>query len=166
MNLPCGRKIPSSTKSQNPTRSILKELNESLASFTESKNLNRSAAREKILETIFYEARHFTPHSLLQHLKKRYPEVGRATLYRNLPILVQSGIIQEGPPDSEGQTTYELSGDDHHDHILCLDCNKIFEFHDEEIEAKQNSISKDLGFKPRRHHHVIYAECEFLKRKK
>ena len=166
MKLPCGRKISVSPKHEARTKDLLQELNQGLQQFCEKEGLNRSTAREKILETIVFEARHFTPGRLLLQLKKRYPEVGKATLYRTLPVLVRSGIIQEGPTDPEGQATYELTGDDHHDHILCLDCKRIFEFHDEGIEARQNLISKDLGFKPRRHHHVIYADCEFLKQKK
>ena len=166
MNLPCGRKTSASPKRQEGAKVLLNKLLQALRQFSERKELNRSAAREKILETIVYEARHFTPSKLLLQLKRRFPEVGKATLYRNLPVLVQSGILQEGPTDPEGQVTFELCGDDHHDHILCLDCNRIFEFHDEGIEERQNLISKDLGFKPRRPHHVIYADCEFLKQKK
>ncbi len=115
-----------------------------------------------MLETIVYEARHFRVQDLLARLGRRHPEVGQATLYRNLPILVESGILQEGPTDADGQTFYEAAHEEHHDHIVCVDCRRIFEFHDEAIESRQVSVAKRLGFAPRDHRHVIYASCEYL----
>lgn len=143
----------------------MRALIEKLDGFVTQKNLNRSEVRAKILETIVFDAQHFRAQDLLEPLFKRYPSVGKATLYRTLPILVESGILQEGPTDLEGQKLYELAGDAHHDHIVCLDCNGIYEFHDDAIEKKQAHISHELGFTAQSHRHVIYASCDFLKRK-
>jgi Fur family ferric uptake transcriptional regulator len=163
--LPCGRpELPkkewTQSKSDLLTR-ILLQLN----TYCLSKKLNRSDAREKILEIIVTESRHFTAIDLLENLQKRFPEIGKATMYRNLPLLVESGILQEGPHDSNGQVLYELSGEDHHDHIVCLDCRRIFEFHDNAIEKRQEAVAAELEFKPVAHRHVIYAHCTFLAKK-
>jgi Fur family ferric uptake transcriptional regulator len=67
--------------------------------------------------------------------------------------------------DSDGQVFYELcemESDEHHDHIVCMDCRRIFEFHDEGIEARQAQISKEMGFVAEKHTHVIYAKCQYL----
>jgi Fur family ferric uptake transcriptional regulator len=159
--LPCGRPIPAD---QHSVESLLEKLKARLEKYGVEKDLNRSEAREKILETIVNESRHFRSLDLLVRLGKRYPEVGKATLYRNLPIFVESGILKLGPTDSDGQIFYELAEDDaeeHHDHIVCLDCKRIFEFHDEVIEARQSQISKELGFAAKKHTHVIYAACKY-----
>jgi len=161
--LPCGRPAPRPPELPDKGESPLRLSLERLEAYSQEKQLNRSEAREKILETIVLEARHFTAISLLARLKKRHPEVGKATLYRNLPILIQSGIIQEGPMDSTGQALYELSDDDHHDHIVCLDCQRIFEFHDDSIEKKQDALCDKQGFAVKRHRHVIYAACKYKK---
>ncbi len=173
--LPCGRILSKTSKMGEggkksrkiegtlSTLSTLSTMMGRLHAFVAQKKLNHSEAREKILETIVSEVRHFSPQDLLGHLQKRHPEVGKATLYRNLPILVESGIIQEGPMDSEGQTLYELSSEaDHHDHIVCKDCKRIFEFHDHSIEKKQEHVSKKLGFTVQDHRHVIYASCDYF----
>ena len=160
--LPCGRPIPAPQKAGIPLLEMLKERLEKHAT---EKQLNRSEAREKILETIVNESRHFRSLDLLERLGKRYPEVGKATLYRNLPIFVESGILKPGPTDPDGQVFYELcedESDDHHDHIVCLDCERIFEFHDDVIESRQSQVSKALGFSAKKHTHVIYAACEYL----
>jgi Fur family ferric uptake transcriptional regulator len=161
--LPCGRPLPRPAESHASDSETLPEVLKRLEAYTSAHELNHSEAREKILETIVLEARHFTATSLLAHLKKRHPEVGKATLYRNLPILIQSGIIQEGPQDPSGQALYELADDHHHDHIVCLDCQRIFEFHDDSIEQKQDVLCDKRGFEVKSHRHVIYASCKYRK---
>jgi Fur family transcriptional regulator, ferric uptake regulator len=158
---PCGRPLPRKSESFQDVSLLLNQLTDKLSTFTTEKNLKKSETREKILTAIVRGPRHFTALDLLERLANRFPEVGKATLYRNLPVLVASGIIKEGPTNSEGQVLYELADDHHHDHIVCLDCSQIFEFHDEAIENRQDMVSDQLGFVPRTHRHVIYASCAF-----
>ena len=162
-SLPCGRPAPQAKESHQSTTELLKKSIDQLNAFCTQQKLNRSEAREKILETIIREARHFTALDLLERLQKRFPEIGKATMYRNLPVLVESGVLQEGPHDPNGQILYELSGEDHHDHIVCMDCGRIFEFHDSMIEKRQDHISASLHFTPRDHRHVIFAACDYLR---
>jgi Fur family ferric uptake transcriptional regulator len=159
--LPCGRALPKKEKNPAELKRLLDTSLHRLETFVLKQNLNRSEARAKILEVIVKESRHFSTQDLLDRLQSRYPEVGRATVYRNLPILVESGLIVEGPTDADGQIHYELADDEHHDHIMCLDCKRIFEFHDDSIEARQASISKKMGFTVKEHRHVVYAACDF-----
>lgn len=159
--LPCGRPVRKSKETSADSKALLETVTAKLKNFALEKGLNRSEAREKIVETIVYEARHFTTLDLLERLQKRFPEVGKATVYRNLPVLVESGIIKEGPMDPSGQALYELADEDHHDHIVCLDCRQIIEFHDEVIEKRQESISSSLKFLVKDHRHIIFASCGF-----
>lgn len=163
--LPCGRPARlTQERTQPATDLLLEKLVTRLNVYCAEKKLNRSETREKILEAIISGAQHFTALDLLERLQKQFPEIGKATLYRNLPILVESGILQEGPHDSKGQVLYELSNDSHHDHIVCLDCRRIFEFHDDQLEKRQDKISGDLCFTPRSHRHVIFAACDYLRK--
>jgi Fur family ferric uptake transcriptional regulator len=161
--LPCGRpRGAEHAESAADARQLLDSLLARLDAFVAERGLNRSETRRKILETIVREARHFRALDLLERLKVRHPQVGKATLYRTLPVLVESGVIQEGPTDSEGQTLYELADEEHHDHIVCLDCRRIFEFHDDDIERRQDAVAARLGFSTRSHRHVVYARCDYL----
>ena len=137
---------------------------EKLDRHVSDQNLNRSNARKKILEVIVREVRHFRAQDLVDRLGAE--KVGRSTIYRNLPILVECGLLQEGPTDSDGQIRYELSSGDHHDHIVCVDCHAIIEFHDELIEEKQREVTQALGFTAQDHQHVLYASCDLLRKKK
>ncbi len=116
-----------------------------------------------MLEVIVRESSHFRAQDLVDRLQKTFPDqVGRATVYRNLPIFVDSGLLQEGPSGPDGEILYELSDEDHHDHVVCTDCGGIFEFHDDAIERKQLQVAKELGFTLRDHRHVVYASCDRL----
>jgi Fur family ferric uptake transcriptional regulator len=145
---------------QNLTEKLIKKLDD----FVLKSGLKRSDVRNKILEVIVKKARHFTIADLIPVLQKRYPDVGRATLYRTLPIFVSSGILQEGPQDPLGQTYYELAEGEHHDHIVCLDCREIFEFHDDQIEKRQLAVASSMRFSVENHGHVVYARCQDLSR--
>lgn len=164
--LPCGRPVPADTEHHEREHLPLSEMTERLKAYVAEKNLNRSEARFRILEVIAEQPSHFSAQDLVDLIQKRFPDVGRSTVYRNLPIFVESGLIQEGPPKSDGQALYELSHEDHHDHIVCLDCQRIFEFHDDALEKRQDIASEKLSFIPRAHRHVIYGSCEFLNRQK
>lgn len=158
----CGRVAgrPARKTAKRPT---LAQLVKKLDRYTDEHKINRSAARTKIIQAILAEPEHFTTPELLNRLNQVAPEVGRATLYRNLPILVASGIIQEGPAGPDGQALYELGDHGHHDHLVCLDCHAVFEFHDAAIERRQDSLASGLKFRPESHRHVIYARCQLFK---
>lgn len=160
-SLPCGRplRVPLSKASTQ-----IAAWKEKLEHFQVQEQLNRSDAREKIAEVIIANSgNHFTPQELVKEVQKLYPNIGVATVYRNIPVLVQAGIIRESLATDSGHAIYEADDEEHHDHVICLDCQAIFEFHDEEIEALQNKITTKMNFKPVRHRHVIYAHCAFKK---
>lgn len=148
-------------ESPEDVESLYESARNKLEAYVAREGLKRSGARNKILKTVVYEVRHFRAQDLLDRLAKRYPEIGKATLYRTLPILLESGIIQEGPIDSEGQVYYELTGGSHHDHIVCLDCHRIFEFHDRAIEKQQERVVGEMKFTTKTHKHVIYGSCDY-----
>jgi Fur family transcriptional regulator, ferric uptake regulator len=163
--LPCGRPMIAQRVSQRPNSDLFDEMVRKLDAFVVQKNLKRSEVRMKILKVLSDESLHFSAQDLVERIQERFPDVGRSTVYRNLPVLVECGLIQEGPTDQEGQSLFELSHDGHHDHIVCTDCRRIFEFHDEALESRQNSVSMKHGFVAIAHRHVIYGACEYKRKK-
>jgi Fur family ferric uptake transcriptional regulator len=135
-----------------------------LEAYVSAKGLKKSGSRNKILEVMVRDPHHFRVQDLIDRLRKDYPEVGRATVYRNLPLFVECGLIQEGPTGPDDDTLYELSDSDHHDHIVCVDCNRIIEFRDSSIEKRQDQLTTQLGFQVIGHRHVIYGTCDYLRR--
>jgi Fur family ferric uptake transcriptional regulator len=161
--LPCGRKPPRQVQAR---KSTLAHWQEMLTLYVEAHQLKNSESRNKILAVIAADQTHFNSQELVKRVLASHPEVGAATIYRNIPVLLAAGIIQESLTQESGETLYELSDDSHHDHIVCVDCGAIFEFHEDLIEKTQEKVITDLRFKSVRHKHVIYAQCDFQKRKK
>lgn len=80
--------------------------------------------------------RHLSPDDVFSKLKSQGSSTGIATVYRVLNQFESAGIISRLKLDYD-QVMYELNQGDHHDHIICVSCNKIQEFYSEEIEAMQ-----------------------------
>jgi Fur family transcriptional regulator, ferric uptake regulator len=161
--LPCGRSAPRKARAHPST--FESSWREKLERYLTTKALNQSESRNKLIEIVIQLTGHFTVQELIRWVSEKYPKIGVATVYRNIPILVDAGFLKETLTNDTGQTYYEVAGDDHHDHIVCMDCNEIFEFNDEEIEKAQEQVSKDLGFQPVKHRHVIFAACKYRKKK-
>lgn len=161
--LPCGRETPTKHLEKSPERDV-SVWRTKLEKYLAENKLKQSDSRNRILEILLGELEHFNVQELCELVRKRFPDIGPATVYRNLPLFCEVGLIQETFVDSKGQKIYETVGDGHHDHIVCLDCNAIFEFHNEKIEAAQTQVTDELHFDPMAHRHVIYAHCRDLKK--
>lgn len=159
--LPCGRPLPK----ENPIKKNLKvHFRKCLERFVEENHLNQSKIRTLIVDRVLQQPSHFSATGLANELKDE--KIGVATIYRNLKILLDAGLVRESLFDESGQALYELNDPHHHDHIICMDCQAIVEFHNETIENIQGKLLKDLSFAENRHSHVIYAQCEYKKKMK
>lgn len=86
-------------------------------------------------------------------------DFGIATIYRTLTQLESVGLIIRHS-FADGLSVYEANHDEHHDHAVCLECGKVYEFRDQEAEQRHQEIAKDLGFNPIRHTYVLYGYCQ------
>jgi len=103
---------------------------------------------------------HFTAEELLDLCRKKDPKVSRATVYRTLSVLEDAGFV-EGLETGDGGRRFEhVLGHDHHDHMVCLQCEKIIEFRDDELERRQELAAKRVGFKIQRHSLRLYGSCK------
>jgi Fur family ferric uptake transcriptional regulator len=120
----------------------------------------RSTEQRRLIIDIFFDAReHITIDSLLKQVRAVDARVGYATVYRTMKLLSESGVVQEHK-FGDGFTRYELADEDaHHDHLVCLECNKIIEFEEPQIEVLQDRVAKRYGFLVRAHKHEMYGVC-------
>ena len=101
-----------------------------LEQFIQTQGLKHTRQREEILEVFLGVEGHCSVEELTRAVQQKSPGVGNATIYRTMRLLVDAKIAHERQ-FGDGQTRYEpLSPDEHHDHLICLDCNEIFEFED------------------------------------
>ena len=133
--------------------------------FLAEKNLRLTVQRQAIIETAFSTRQHFTAEQLLSWSREKDASVSRATVYRTLPLLTESGLVREmdfGKDHKFYDPNY--AEHPHHNHIICQDCDKIVEFESDKIEKLENEISQRLGFSVKAHRLQITATCHELKK--
>jgi len=124
-----------------------------------STGLKATVPRLKILE-IFQKGqqRHMTAEDVFRVLLQERSDVGLATVYRVLAQFEQADILVRSHFES-GKAVYELNEGQHHDHLVCLDCGRVEEFFDAEIEKRQHAVAKAKGFAIADHALSLYAHC-------
>lgn len=121
--------------------------------------LRLTGQREVIAEVFFGAGRHLSLNDILALALERRAGMGFATVYRTMRLLVANGFASEHR-FGEDQTVYEPAEDgEHHDHLICVDCGRIVEFEDAEIEDLQERIARGMGFSVVSHRHEIYVRC-------
>jgi Fur family ferric uptake transcriptional regulator len=103
--------------------------------------------------------RHLTAEDVYRQLLADKIEIGLATVYRVLTQFEQAGLLERHHFES-GKAVFELNDGKHHDHLVCLQCGRVEEFNDPEIERRQIKVAKGRGFTVVEHALYLYADCE------
>src|SRR4030081_818074 len=134
-----------------------------LQSLKES-GLKATLPRRKILELFeSSKVRHLSAEDVYRALVVEGIDVGLATVYRVLTQFEHPGLLSRQHFET-GKAVFELNQGGHHDHLVCLQCGKLEEFLDAEIERRQMKIAKDRGFSIHEHSLQLYADCTKLDR--
>ena len=121
--------------------------------------LKATAPRLKILDLFENsKVRHLSAEDIYKLLLAAGLDTGLATVYRVLTQFEQAGLLERHHFES-GRAVFELKEGDHHDHLVCLQCGRVEEFYDAEIEKRQKKVAKERGFVVREHSLHLYADC-------
>ncbi len=124
-----------------------------------STGLKATIPRLKILEVFQRSSqRHMSAEDVFKLLLLENSDVGLATVYRVLTQFEQASILSRSQFEG-GKSVYELNEGQHHDHLVCLDCGKVEEFYDPEIESRQQAVAQAKGFTITDHALSLYARC-------
>ena len=104
------------------------------------------------------QQRHLTAEDVYRQLLADGLDVGLATVYRVLTQFEQAGLLMRHHFET-GKAVFELNEGKHHDHLVCLQCGRVEEFYDAEIEQRQSKIARDRGFEISEHALYLYADC-------
>lgn len=122
--------------------------------------LKVTSPRIKVLELLKKpENQHISAEELYKVLLENGDEIGLATVYRVLNQFEDAGILTRHHFDS-GKSVFELASKDHHDHLVCLDCGRVIEFHDEVIEERQVKIAKQHHIQLSHHSLYLYGHSK------
>lgn len=123
------------------------------------KGLKATAPRLKILELFERsEVHHLSAEDVYRILIQEDTDVGLATVYRVLTQFEQAGLLERHNFEG-GKAVFEINHGKHHDHLVCIDCGRVEEFYDAEIEARQKKIAEERGFVIQEHSLSLFATC-------
>lgn len=115
--------------------------------------------RLKILQILQEpECQHISAEDLYKKLLNMDEEIGLATVYRVLNQFDDAGIVTRHHFEG-GKSVFELASQQHHDHLVCLDCGKVIEFSDEVIEQRQREIANQYNIRLTNHSLYLYGHC-------
>jgi Fur family ferric uptake transcriptional regulator len=136
-----------------------KEL-DTVAKYLKEHDFKLTNQRKKIIETVFASHEHFTADDLYDVLRAKGESISKATIYRTLSLLCESGLV-ESRDFGRGQLYYEhVLGHEHHDHLICVDCGKVVEFRNKDMEKLQVKVAKARGFQIESHSVRIFGRCK------
>lgn len=127
--------------------------------FLAHKGMRSTPEREAILAEVFANHDHFDVEELIMRLRHNGQRISRASVYRTMALLVESGLVQEVFIE-DGHMHYEhVYGHEHHCHLRCLGCRKIIEFRNGAMEEVERRIGRDHRFAVTGHKLEIYGYC-------
>lgn len=131
-----------------------------------SQGLRLTSQRRVVVEMAFGTKDHFTAEALLARSRRRDAKVSRATVYRTLAFLVKAGLIRQvGLGQQSPQYDPNFADAPRHGHFVCVDCQKVVEFHDHCLDVRESIVTKDHGFSPQRVSLQIEATCDSFREK-
>ncbi len=128
--------------------------------FLKEKRLKYTKERKKIIKAITAIQKHFVAEDIHQQIRKQKSRVSLATVYRTIPLLIDSGLITETLYRGEKVVYEKIYNKPHHDHMVCLNCGKIIEFSNEKVEKLQEDICQQNYFIPTEHCLEIKGYCQ------
>lgn len=137
----------------------VEQLRARLNEYMTKHGLRSTEQRRVVTEMFFVTEGHLSIEDLLDKVRVEEPRIGYATVYRTLKLLKECGLAFERH-FGDGVSRYEVAWEDeHHDHLICTDCEKIIEFEDDAIEKLQHDVAARHGFTLVRHKLELYGVC-------
>lgn len=134
--------------------------------YVRKKRLRNTPERELIIEEIFSKQDHFDIDELYLRLREKNRKISKASIYRTIPLLIESGLVQEVFFE-DGHFHYEhMHGREHHCHLYCLTCRKIVEFRDRYLKTIEEKLSRKFNFDITNHKLEVYGYCEKCRKDK
>ena len=143
---------------------VMGEEIELFRSFIRRKGLRNTPEREEIIGEIFATNDHFDVDELFLRLRSKGSRVSKASIYRNIPLIMECGLIKEVWHE-DGHMHYEpIYGQSHHCHLRCIKCGKVVEFVEEELQVIEKRLAEKHDFLVVDHRLDVVGYCSTCRR--
>jgi Fur family ferric uptake transcriptional regulator len=121
--------------------------------------------RDLVAAIIFRSGEHQSVEDIGHHLRERGEQIGTATIYRTLDLLVRSGLVR-AHDFGEGFRRYEpMPPKSDHQHLICLRCGRVDEIENERLERLLSIMADEHDFQPQRHRVEVHGLCRECRRR-
>jgi len=152
--------VPHAKHSQGKSAEDHSEERKKFEELLKEKGLRFTYERRYIFDEVSHLKDHFDADSLYARFKMKKLRISRDTVYRTIPLLLESGVVQKSVGAGKGEFFERTSSKGHHDHMICIRCGKVIEFVCDEIEELQYKLCKDYGFRLSFHDHRLFGVCK------
>ena len=115
-------------------------------SYVRERGLRMTVARRSVLEEIFSHHEHIDADRLHEAMRRKGLKVSRASVYRNLDLLADCGLVRKYHLDSHRVLYEHIHAGMEHDHIFCRECGRVVEFVNRDMRERQEEICRAHGF--------------------
>jgi Fur family ferric uptake transcriptional regulator len=127
--------------------------------FLRERGLRFTRERKAVLREVMAVHGHFEAYDIAARLRKKGKRVSQTSVYRTLPLLIESGIVRKTPCEDMKARFEHVFGHTHHDHLVCLRCGKVIEFRNDGIEKLQKDVARRKKFAMVGHRLIISGYC-------
>lgn len=132
------------------------DLTKSLEELCAQKGMRMTEQRRVIARTLQESDDHPDVEELYRRSSKVDPRISISTVYRTVKLFEDAGIIEKHD-FRDGRSRYETVPEEHHDHMIDVKTGEVIEFHSAEIEALQERIAREHGFRLVGHRLELYG---------
>lgn len=137
----------------------MEEVRDAFSTFLKRRNQRQTPERFSVLEEAYANADHFDADELYLRLRQKDVRVSRATVYNTLDLLLECDLVirhQFGKNQAKYERAYSYR---QHDHLICMDCNELFEFCDPRLQSIQEMVAEIFQFEIKSHSLNLYGHC-------
>jgi Fur family ferric uptake transcriptional regulator len=127
--------------------------------FLAARNLKLTRQREAVVDEILTKPGHFEAEEIVLRLKSNRQRVSRATVYRTLELLKECLLVERLDFGTQASFYEHVQEGEHHDHLICIRCGNVIEFHNAKLEQIQAEVCRNFDFQERYHSLRIFGLC-------
>lgn len=137
-----------------------------LEAYLRERGQKMTGPRETVLDAFLRLESHVTAEELLSAARRIDPAIGQATVFRTIKLFADAGLARGACPDEGARRFEHAYRHAHHDHLICVGCGAVVEFHDEALEKAQQAIYRAHSYKPSSHRLELRGYCPSCAKKR